>query len=517
MTKNKKILILIICIAAILAVAGVVVFLLLPDGDDNKTIPGTYADLYDAIANAPSGETILLEQSIVCAQEISFSKSLVLDLGGKSISAQNEFVVEEGVTLTVKNGAINANGKTTIKGNVVLQKDGIITCTNQTMYTASGSSIKVEGGKISVVNGYVECFGDVQMTSGTINKIVCYGNFVMSGGHVDSCSVNGTGTITGGSFGNANTFDPLRNYGTMLRVEGSQSNPVTITSKQWGFYSHNNTSSYLKNVEIDAEFEDLYTWGNLEVYDLELEGVTAINGQVKFENCKITDYNGGVESAFTNSSQLTLKNCTIESEGIAFSNFPQAKTVVENTVISGDVCGIMNYGELEIKSGTANGINVQTGSKTVVSGGTVTGSKKQIAIESEYMTYSGNAKIIINGGTVDAEDDGINGYALDVQINGGIIKGGDCGIWIGGISTLNVSGGTIKGNTALYVHTKTDTALSGGRFENGIRLEQSVMTGGEEKESSLATLLAQGYKYQSQDFFDENSRFVGSAVSVVSQ
>ena len=384
------------------------------------------------------------------------------------------------------------------------------------MLTALGSLLKLEGGKLSVINGGIECLGDVQMTSGSIGRITCYGTFTMSGGHVDSCNINGTGTITGGSFGDTNIGDPLRNYGATLRVEGTESNPITITSNQWGFYSDKNTSSYLKNVQINAQYEDIYTHGNLEVYGLEIEGACVVGGQVKFENCKITDHHNGNDAAFTNISNLTLKNCTIESEGLAFSNFTQGKTVIENSTITGGTCGIMNYGELEFKSGTANGIKIDVTSKTTISGGTISSDKMNCGIVCESVSMQ-PTQLIISGGTIDGQEYGIFGYSLDLQISGGTITGDINGIYAEGVGTLKVSGGTIKGNVALFVQKTMETSLSGGVFENGIILASSSGYELLEKETDLSTLLADGYKYQTADFFDVYGCAIYGAVSVVAQ
>jgi len=265
MIKSKKNLIIIISlVVALLVVGGILTVVLINNGKANK-IPGEYADLYDALQNAETGETVYMTENLSCDREVFVNKSIAIDLGGKVLKATEDFEIGEGATLTLTNGTVKPTKEFVVKGNLVVGTGAEIAFGENYIFGTAGSKVKIDGGRISSVNQTIETQGDFEMTSGSVERISVYGNLLISGGQVDSCSNHGEGVITGGSFGSTNIADPLRNYGTLLKIEGSQSQPIQITSGAEGLYTSKGSKTTIKNANINSKREDISALGAIDI------------------------------------------------------------------------------------------------------------------------------------------------------------------------------------------------------------------------------------------------------------
>lgn len=458
--KSKRGLIIISILIALFATAGVLIVMLL-DGENKDTIPGTYADLYDALQNAETGDTVYMTKTLSCDREVFVKKSITIDLGGKVLKATEDFEVSEGATLTFTNGTVQPAKEFVVKGNLVVGAGAKIAFVENYLFGVAGSKVKIDGGRISSVYQTIETQGDFEMTSGSVQRITVYGNLLISGGKVDSCSNFGNGFITGGSFGSTDISDPLRNYGPNLRIEGTESAPVSISSSQWGLYTHSNTNTVLKNVifhsKESGEFHrstDIYAGGDLTAYGLTLKGFSAHYGNVVLIDCNISGIknsfgNHAYGAVFSSAESLTLKNCTVTSEGIGIANTLSSTVVLENTTVDAKEVGIGGYCKLDMKSGYVTGISSE----------------------------GSLAKYKISGGTVTKPQNG--SIAIDV----------------GDYSEIEITGGTVEGDVALSLDTSVKAKLSGGTFKGGIQIVDPEYWVAESS-TCLGDLLDVGCSYQ---------------------
>ncbi|MBR2303404.1 MAG: hypothetical protein IKA42_06355 [Clostridia bacterium] len=523
MIKSKKNLIIIISlVVALLVMGGILTVILINNCKANK-IPGEYADLYDALQNAETGDTVYMTENLSCNREVFVNKSIAIDLGGKVLKSIEDFEIGEGATLTLTNGTVKPTKEFVVKGNLVVGKGAEIVFGENCLFGTLGSKVKIDGGRISSVNQTIETQGDFEMTSGNVNRITVYGNLLISGGYVDSCSNYGEGVITGGSFGSTNISDPLRNYGALLKIEGSQSQPIQITSNAEGLYTSKGSKTTIKNANIDSTVNDISALGAIDVEGLILHGVTVLGGESHFKNCTITSWENA-ESAISNQSEkLILENCTVTGNTYGVTNFAGGKLVVKQSEITADAWAIVNnsmtddignflQGVVEIESGFVAGIENKTDSKLFVKGGVISHYQDQeLAIRS--YSNSSNTEIVISGGSIQGSILCTKGK---VVVSGGTIKGeGDFyGICSSG-ADLEVSGGTIEGKWAIIVYSNGKTTLSGGIFKGGAMIERMYFD--PTYATVLSDLLADGCRFESEQDINTLLNYTEANFSIVWQ
>lgn len=516
MKKSIKIII-IICIALFLIAGGVLGFVLIQKNRADS-IPGEYKDIYDAIQKVQTGDTVFAKEDITCTQKVIFEKSMILDLQGNVFDAKEEVEISEGATLTITNGLVKADKRITVRGGLVLGKDSEVVCKQQCVFGVADSIIKIDGGKITSEYVTIETFGDFEMTSGHAERISTYAKLSVSGGHIDSLSSAGTGKITGGDFGGNEITDPLRNYGTLLEIEGTATSPVTITSKQMGLYTGKNTKTTLKYTKFFAQHQDVYAHGAIIAEGLDLQGVCTFGGDSHFKNCNISCHENSDTAMSNMGSELVLENCTVTGKAMGVQNFAGGKVVVKNTNISAYSWGIINYasadadgnitaGVIEVESGSVTHISNNTHGKVYIKGGTITNSTGiDIAIYGDSSDATG--EIVISGGNITSSSVGVSAVGGKLVISGGSVSGETAGVWTTG-ADMQISGGAIDGSQAVAIWQESDISLSGGVYNGGIHIYVAGKT--------LNDLLAIGYRYQTTEYVDFNSNNTNADISVVAQ
>ena len=157
----------------------------------------------------------------------------------------------------------------------------------------------------------------------------------------------------------------------------------------------------------------------------------------------------GTQDAIQVQGTLNIKNGTIQSnksKGI-ITNASTANVTIEGGDIVGAIGIYITEGKVNVKNGTIKGtlydaIVKENGNSTVtVSDGTIIGQNNGMFI---YQEATG--EIIINGGNFYGNTAGIWEYGTStIIVNDGKIEGGNTGITIAENGTINMYGGTAKG------------------------------------------------------------------------
>jgi|GEM_PF-365023 len=214
-----------------------------------------YESLQEAINAAQDGQTVRLLADV--AEDVVISKSIALDLGGKTLTNTNAgkatISVQSG-TVTVKNG--NVKGGTGYY-NIEAKKDANLTLTDVAATAGNtGSSMIDNWGTLTITSGtYTGGLNVVKSEEGSVLNI-SGGTFTRETaprwGITGTVLVYGTTTITGGTFNEKSTSTNARVVVTG-RVDGYDS----ITYVKGGTFNGNgnNVFHHLSPAQADDSFE----------------------------------------------------------------------------------------------------------------------------------------------------------------------------------------------------------------------------------------------------------------------
>ena len=415
-----------------------------------------YESLTEAVAAAEDGQTVTLLAD--AAEDVVISKSITLDLGGKTLTNTNAgkaTISVTGGTVTVKNG--NVMGGTGYY-NIEVTKEGSnanLTLTDVTATAGNtGSSMIDNYGTLTITSGtYTGGLNVVKSEEGSVLNI-SGGTFTRETaprwGITGTVLVYGTTTITGGTFNEKSTSTNAR-----VVVTGRVNGYASITYVKGGTFNGNgnNVFHHLSPAQADDSFEVLGGTFNKSIpdyycaagfiptknadgtYGVKEGHYVAAVGSKKYETLadairlagkgKTVKLLADVEQ----NTQLTInKSITLDLNGKTIRNTvdiwgDKANAILSITsgakvTITGN--GIMDAkendcytinvvkGDLTIENGTFYGnvsvVQVEEGTLSV-KGGTFDlhqkweGSSKYLfnCIDSEFT--SGNAKVAISGGT----------------------------------------------------------------------------------------------------------------------
>ena len=216
-----------------------------------------YKSLTEAIGAAQDGQTVTLLAN--AAEDVAISKSITLDLGGKTLTNTNAgkatISVQSG-TVTVKNG--NVVGGTSYY-NIEAKKDANLTLTDVTATAGNnGSSMIDNWGTLTITSGTYN--GGLNVVKSEEDSVlnISGGTFTRETaprwGITGTVLVYGTTTITGGTFNEKSTSTNARVVVTG-RVDGYES----ITYVKGGTFNGNgnNIFHHLSPAQADDSFEVL--------------------------------------------------------------------------------------------------------------------------------------------------------------------------------------------------------------------------------------------------------------------
>lgn len=414
-----------------------------------------FATLAEAIGAAQDGQTVTLLAD--ATEDVAISKSITLDLGGKTLTNTNAgkatISVQSG-TVTVKNGnVVGGTGYYNIE--VTKGSNANLTLTDVTATAGNtGSSMIDNWGTLTITSGtYTGGLNVVKSEEGSVLNI-SGGTFTRKTaprfGITGTVLVYGTTTITGGTFNEKSTSTNARVVVTG-RVKGYDS----ITYVKGGTFNGNgnNVFHHLSPAQADDSFEvsggtfnksipDYYcadgfipTKNSDGTYGVKEGQYVAKVGSKKYETLadaiRLAAKGGTVTllADVEQNTQLTInKSITLDLNGKTIKNTVDIWGDTANAILSitnGAKVTITGNGTIDAKENDCYTINVAKGDLTIengtfygnvsvvqveegtlsVKGGTFDlhqkweGSSKYLfnCIDSEFT--SGNAKVAISGGT----------------------------------------------------------------------------------------------------------------------
>ena len=414
-----------------------------------------YATLADAVAAAQDGQTVRLLAD--ATEDVVISKSITLDLGGKTLTntnAGNATISVKSGTVTVKNGNV-VGGNDYYNIEVTKGSNANLTLTDVAATAGNtGSSMIDNWGTLTITSGtYTGGLNVVKSEEGSVLNI-SGGTFTRETaprwGITGTVLVYGTTTITGGTFNEKSTSTNAR-----VVVTGRVNGYASITYVKGGTFNGNgnNVFHHLSPAQADDSFEVLGGTFNKSIpdyycaegfiptknadgtYGVKVGQYVAAVGSKKYETLAdairlaakgktitlLADVEQNTQLAIDKSITLDLNGKTIRNTKDIWGDTANAilsitsgakVTITGNGTIDAkeNDCYTINVvkGDLTIENGTFYGnvsvVQVEEGTLSV-KGGTFDlhqkweGSSKYLfnCIDSEFT--SGNAKVAISGGT----------------------------------------------------------------------------------------------------------------------
>ena len=483
-----------------------------------------FATLTEAIDAAQDGQTVTLLAD--AAEDVVISKSITLDLGGKTLTNTNvgkaTISVQSG-TVTVKNGNVVGGND---YYNIEAKKDANLTLTDVTATAGNnGSSMIDNWGTLTITSGtYTGGLNVVKSeedsvlnisggtftlsyaTSGYTGVIFAYGDTTISGGEfIQSLTTTGrwnhpqviaTGVVeghtaitkvTGGSFTNKLSRENIfRGVGKAtsdnFKVSGGTFNKsISDAYCADGFIPTKNADGTygVKEGKFVAEVGSKKYETLADAIRLTAKGKTVRlladveqNTQLTIDKSITLDLNGKtikISGYTAEKAQVSVKgNLTIQDS----SEAQTGKICSDYTGTAGRVVSVENGGKLTIAGGTitTEGMSGLSGSAVyIASGAEVNMTGGAVKVDAKRGNVAMNVKgstgvFTMSGGSVIAEaGDGTETYITAISGSSG--------------STIQISAGTVSGPQALLAGSSA-TTITGGNFTGSITVKNGSISGG---------------------------------------
>ena len=416
-----------------------------------------YKSLTEAIGAAQDGQTVTLLAD--ATEDVVISKSITLDLGGKTLTntnADNATISVQSGTVTVKNG--NVKGGTGYY-NIEAKKDANLTLTDVTATAGNtGSSMIDNWGTLTITSGTYNGGLNVVKSEEGSKLTITGGTFTLSyatSGYTGVIFAYGDTTISGGEFIQSLTTTGRWNHPTVI-LTGVVEGYTAITRVTGGHFVNKMSGESIfrgvgkgtsDNFEVSGgtfnkSISDAYcadgfipTKNADGTYGVKEGQYVAEIGSKKYETLADAIRLAGKGKTITlladveQNTQLTInKNITLDLNGKTIRNTVDIWGDKANAILSitnGAKVTITGNGTIDAKENDCYTINVVKGDLTIengtfygnvsvvqmeegtlsVKGGTFDlhqkweGSSKYLfnCIDSEFT--SGNAKVAISGGT----------------------------------------------------------------------------------------------------------------------
>ena len=494
-----------------------------------------YESLTEAVAAAEDGQTVTLLAD--AAEDVVISKSITLDLGGKTLSNTNAgkaTISVTGGTVTVKNGNVmggtgyynievtkNSNANLTLTdvnatagntGSSMIDNWGTLTITSGT-YTGGLNVVKSEEGSVLNISGGT--FTLEYATNGYTGVIFAYGDTTISGGEfIQNLTTTGrwnhpqvilTGVVegytaitkvTGGHFVNKMSGESIfRGVGKAtsdnFKVSGGTFNKsISESFCADGFIPTKNADGTygVKEGKFVAEVGST----GYETFD---EAIAAANASAK----SATIY---LRENITIDHQLVIENAKGKAITLNLEGFTLTSTYAINKAIKNGSYALVNNTPLTIKNGTfAAGQARAIGALAALTlnGATVTqqltgghacvafcAADKSYTIKDSTIVgaysvcnFANNATITITGSTLTGTGNTLyhNGsnYGLKLTVKDTTItSSGSCGVYISGSTSAQSNAGNQNGAGGYQQATFTGCTISGAL--NGVEVKYSDLT-----------------------------------------
>lgn len=418
-----------------------------------------YQSLAEAIDAAQDGQTVTLLAD--AAEDVVISKSITLDLGGKTLTNTNggkaTISVQSG-TVTVKNGNVVGGND---YYNIEAKKDANLTLTDVTATAGNtGSSMIDNYGTLTITSGtYTGGLNVVKSEEGSVLNI-SGGTFTRETaprwGITGTVLVYGTTTITGGTFNEKSTSTNARVVVTG-RVDGYDS----ITYVKGGTFNGNgnNVFHHLSPAQADDSFEvsggtfnksipDYYcadgfipTKNAGGTYGVKEGQYVAKVGSKKYETLADAIRLAAKGKTITlladveQNAQLTIeKSITLDLNGKTIKNTMDIWGDNANAILSiknGANVTITGNGTIAAKENDCYTINVVNGDLTIENG-TFVGNISVVQVQKGSLTINGGAFSLLQKMT---DGKGENRYLINCIDNA----------YADGSANVAISGGTFVG------------------------------------------------------------------------
>ena len=427
-----------------------------------------YESLQAAIDAAQDGQTVTLLADATA--DVVISKSITLDLGGKTLTNTNAgkatISVQSG-TVTVKNGNVvggtgyynievtkGSNANLTLTdvtatagndGSSMIDNWGTLTITSGT-YTGGMNTVKSEeGSKLTITGG---TFTGNYATNGYTGVILVYGDTTISGGEfIQSLTTTGrwnhpqviaTGVVegytaitrvTGGHFVNK-----MSGEGIFRGIGKGTSDNFEVSG---GTFNKSISDGYFKEGYFAKKTNNGY----------EADGPYAVRIGTTAGYATLGAAIEAINSGATTSTTITLlqdltesvvisKNTTIDLNGKTLTNNGAANTIQ------------VNGGKLTVKDSSAKKLAVDSNTKTVTyTSGKIVNNQPRSA-QCVAVKVNAGASFVLTSGTLESQ----HNYALNVAgenanatVNGGYIVGPEGAIGVFDKAQLTVKNGVMLG------------------------------------------------------------------------
>ena len=504
------------------AAAGMTAQILDKDGNSVKA----YESLTEAVAAAEDGQTVTLLAD--ATEDVVISKSITLDLGGKTLTNTNAGKATISVTsgtVTVKNG--NVVGGTSYY-NIEAKKDANLTLTDVTATAGNNGSSMIDNyGTLTITSGTYTGGLDTVKNEPSAKLNITGGTFTLTKGNSDGFTGvvfnYGELTISGGEFIQSDKSAP---YGQAQVIHtdksgsaapstvitgGTFKNLCTAKTTAWVVREMNAAAGATKvsGGAFNKEVKDYYcadgfipTKNADGTYGVKVGKYVAEIGNKKYETLAdairlaakgrtitlLCDVEQNTQLSINKSITLDLNGKTIKISGYTAE---RAQVSVKGNLTIQDSSEAQTGKICSDYTGTAGRVvSVENGGKLTIAGGTITtegmsgpsGSAVYIASGAEVSMTGGTVKVDAKRGNVAMNVKGSTGVFI---MSGGsvIAEAGDgtetniTAISGSSGSTIQISAGTVSGPQALFARSSA-TTITGGNFTGSITVKNGSISGG---------------------------------------
>lgn len=424
-----------------------------------NTTPVSYATtLASAVTNANSGSTITLLKNNKLDNALTINKNITLNTNGKTLTSTQTITIAKGKTTTIKGSGIitSATQKKNLisnQGTLKLAHTGTIRRTNDNndsnyVISNSGTLNKTGSGKITSDNRAIYNTGTFTMSAGTIS---------VEGFVAINNTSNGTANLNGGTIESKENIAIYNNSAKTLLVNGAtikaNGGGYSVEAKDYNAAIRNMStgSVKVKKGNIQGYFYAIKNNSTGKVY---VEGGTLSNGSgvTNYEH----DSKDYISSTIINNStgEINISGGTLKAHNYKVANMQKGIVNINGGIIQGKA----NVLTVEIMNKGQGTINFKKG--TIKTNGT--------GIENES-----NGTIKMTGGTISTFEGGYieginNGSKGNFVMTGGTmnIGGYGCAIRSYGTGTINISGGTITANERGIECINENITISGGSISS---------------------------------------------------
>ena len=329
------------------------------DVNDETTIINLDGAMYTLTINDDINSSNIYGQT----QTVVIGSTLDI-VSGTTIEIQGQFVVNEGVTLTIQNGAtLIINGTTSVmdvNGNIIVEDGGTLEVRNSQAVDIAGSveiygDMNVKGGAVTVQengNVTVAVGGALNVSTGTTVKagatVDILGNFdiddITNAGTISltGAVMNGASNITlkNGGTVNINSYTVAAGSTALTVTDGQNSITFTPDTAETGFSGAVITTASVKDADNNnAEVFTMSVSGSIGAVDSTGENQNAkyevaINGSTTVAKAKVAvsgDLTVGEDVSVTNSGKLEVSGTVTATAG-TFNNGAAGVIDVTGTV-----------------------------------------------------------------------------------------------------------------------------------------------------------------------------------------